>query len=305
MDGRVGPRWTQADTQHSAGLPESRPQTEGRESVIPGYTKLAVIGRGAGSQIFKVRNSRSGEWFALKQVLRGDDPDGKFFEQTEAEARVGLAVQHPQVRRILEMHRVRRRLRVVALYLRMEYVEAQTLEQQRVSDLRLLVRLFGQIALGLQAIHQAGYVHADIKPGNILVTPEPMVKIIDLGQSCSLGTVKQRIQGTPDFIAPEQVMRLPLSERTDVFNLGATLYWCLTGKPFPTRLRSQQRAGSFDIGSPSVAPTPQECNPKVPGILSNLVMDCCRNSPASRPPDMPAVRDRLQAVEKAVKLIER
>ena len=59
-------------------------------------------------------------------------------------------------------------------------------------------------------------------------------KIIDLGQSCPIGTTKSRIQGTPDYIAPEQVKRRTLGPRTDVFNLGATMYWALTGKNVPT-----------------------------------------------------------------------
>ena len=61
-----------------------------------------------------------------------------------------------------------------------------------------------------------------------------MLKIIDLGQSCKLGAIKSRIQGTPDYIAPEQVLRKHISHRTDIFNLGATMYWALTGKNVPT-----------------------------------------------------------------------
>ena len=53
--------------------------------------------------------------------------------------------------------------------------------------------------------------------------------MIDYGQSCRIGTIKERIQGTPDYIAPEQVARRPVSVATDVFNLGASLYWALTG----------------------------------------------------------------------------
>ena len=64
--------------------------------------------------------------------------------------------------------------------------------------------------------------------------PTGEVKVIDFGQSCRIGTVKERIQGTPDYIAPEQVARRPITSQTDVFNLGATLYWALTGQDIPT-----------------------------------------------------------------------
>src|SRR5205085_12491791 len=59
-------------------------------------------------------------------------------------------------------------------------------------------------------------------------------RVIDLGQSCPIGTVKQRIQGTPDYIAPEQVRRKPLTAQTDMFNFGASLYWCVTDRHIPT-----------------------------------------------------------------------
>src|SRR6201999_3313842 len=115
------------------------------------------------------------------------------------------------------------------IYVLMEMVDGMTLEQQHSEDIVVLCRLMQQVASGLLAMHKAGFVHADIKPNNILVTDDLHVKIIDFGQSCAVGTVKERIQGTPDYIAPEQVNRKPINQQTDVFNLGATLYWNLTG----------------------------------------------------------------------------
>jgi serine/threonine-protein kinase len=112
-----------------------------------------------------------------------------------------------------------------------------------------------------------------------------------------MASVKKRIQGTPDFIAPEQVLKMPLDARTDVFNLGATMYWCLTGKPYPTRLQSQRAGMALNIDSAKEVDTPQECNPQVPGVLSSLVMDCCRNNPGSRPLDMNAVIKKLHTAE--------
>ena len=70
-------------------------------------------------------------------------------------------------------------------------------------------------------MNSRGYVHADTKPNNIIVSAKGTVKIIDLGQSCPLGTIKERIQGTPDFIAPEQVNRRPLARRVRPYVIGA------------------------------------------------------------------------------------
>ena len=67
------------------------------------------------------------------------------------------------------------------------------------------------------------------------------MKLIDFGQACQLGTIKTRVQGTPDFIAPEQVRFNAVGVYTDVYNLGATLYWALTGQKVPTLLTVRRR----------------------------------------------------------------
>ncbi len=270
--------------------------------MTPGYTAVSVIGRGAGSILHKVRHRESGKFYTLKQVKKAEDPEGRFFEQIEREWKVGQAVAHPNLRAIYDLHRTRKLFKTIELNLVMEYLEGRTLDQAGLSDITTLLGVFTEVASGLQAMHQAGFVHADIKPNNIMLCNGEGVKIFDLGQSCALGSVKERIQGTPDFIAPEQVMKLPMSERTDVFNLGATMYWCLTGKFFPTRIRGQQKAGAFDIGLARDAETPQELNPKVPAVLSTLVMDCCCNGAANRPA-MSEVLDRFKAVSHAMKIV--
>ncbi len=272
--------------------------------MLPEYTAISIIGKGAGSTIHKVRHRLTGKVYALKEVVKESDPEGLFSSQVRTEHHVGRHISHPGVRQVFELHRVRRLLRVSRLCLLLEYLDGQTLEQAKVTDPRELVRVFRGVAEALQAVHQAGFVHADIKPNNIMICGDRRVKIFDFGQSCKLGSTKQRIQGTPDFIAPEQVMKLPVDERTDVFNLGATMYWCLTGKPFPTRLKSQQRAASFDIGSVRHAETPQELRPEVPAVLSALVMDCCRNGPASRPA-MSELLKRIASVEHAGRIMRK
>jgi serine/threonine-protein kinase len=136
-------------------------------------------------------------------------------------------------------------------------------------------------------------VHCDIKPNNILRGEKGDVKIIDFGQSCRIGTVKERIQGTPDFIAPEQVARRPISIQTDVFNLGATLYWSLTGRHIPT-LYTVNKKGEHSFLLDSRIDTPQDLNPKVPPAVSNLAMDCIATRPQKRPADMDEVITRLE-----------
>ena len=116
------------------------------------------------------------------------------------------------------------------------------------------------------------------------------MKIIDMGQSCPVGTIKERIQGTPDFIAPEQVHRRPLDGRTDAFNLGAALYWTLTGRAIPTAL---PRRGAVTLVSEMAVMRPEELNDEVTQPLSKLVMDCIEPMPDKRPASMNEVVSRL------------
>lgn len=265
--------------------------------VIPGYTQVRELGHGARSRIYLVTEDRTGRHFALKHVFRRPGDDNRFFEQAITDYTVSSAVHHPALRRGYRLHRVRRLFATRELYILMELAEGQPLEKNRPTDLPAALDIFLQVCRGLDALHEAGFIHADIKPHNIIVSPTGAVKIIDFGQACRIGTIKKRIQGTPDYIAPEQVRRLPLDRRTDVYNLGATMYWVLTDRPFPTILPAGGRAGTIEITGAKAAPPPSELNPDIPEPLSRLVMDCCQDRPARRPADMREVAARLAAIE--------
>ena len=131
---------------------------------------------------------------------------------------------------------------------------------------------------------------------NILINKSGSIKIIDLGQSCRIGTIKTRIQGTPDYIAPEQVKRKTLTPKTDIFNLGATMYWVLTSEKYPTAIRGNDSRGGISLITEPIAPI--ELNDKIPLSLSKLVMECCCDNPADRPADMKQVGARLAVVQK-------
>jgi len=120
------------------------------------------------------------------------------------------------------------------------------------------------------------------------------VKIIDFGQTCPIGHRKQRIQGTPDYMAPEQVKRGVLDQRRDVFNLGASMYWVLTGQNYPTTMSKSDSPSEIKLALTSTdVPTPEQVNSECPAALSRLVMDCCHRDRAKRPYDMGEVIRRL------------
>jgi serine/threonine-protein kinase len=160
-----------------------------------------------------------------------------------------------------------------------------SLERRLPQGMTQLVEVFIKAADALASLHALGYVHCDLKPNNILVDAATgNVKVIDLGQAARIGTAKSRIQGTPDYIAPEQVKLKPVSPRTDVYNFGATMYWTLTGERAPTLYTIPK--GHKEILKEQKYPTPAELKPEVPEEISSLVMSCLRYRPHERPTHM-------------------
>lgn len=262
--------------------------------VYPGYEILRRLGFGAASVIYAVKNKHNGEIRALKHVIRQEGEDARMIEQVETEYNVGSIIEHPYIRKVHEMKRLRRRLRTREVLLLMEYCPGVSLEQSPSRSLLDILLIFRMVADGLNGMHGQGYLHCDIKPNNIIIADNGAIRIIDLGQSCRYGTIKPRIQGTPDYIAPEQVKRKPLGAHTDVFNLGATMYWALTGKHVPTLIPKQ--ADRIDLAATvnkEKPPTPRQLKPKIPVGVSNLIMECVKTDPQQRPRDMNTLISRL------------
>jgi len=259
------------------------------------YEIIDCIGKGAGSLIYVVNHEQTHQLYALKHVVKREEKDARFIDQLENEFEICRQFTHPALRRAIEMRDDRtmfRKPNQAALV--MELFDGESLESRDRGDVVETIGIFVQVAKGLAALHAMGYAHCDLKPNNILVDAHGEVKIIDFGQACRLGSVKERIQGTPDFIAPEQVKREPITARTDVFNFGATLYVSLTGRNIPTLYTVKKGDNSFLVDD--VIPSPREVEPEVPEQLSNLVMECIRTNPSKRPELAELVR-RLEVLE--------
>jgi len=258
------------------------------------YDVLERLGEGARSTIYLVRDPNTGREYALKHVLRTDPKDIRFIEQMETEYAISRQFTHPNLRRSYDLKIIKTMLlKVNEAFLVMELVDGKPLDVAAPRDMMDILDTFIAAAQGLRAMHQMGYAHCDIKPNNILRNARGEVKVIDFGQSCKIGTVKERIQGTPDYIAPEQVTRRPISVQTDVFNLGATLYWAITGKAIPT-LYTVQKKGEHSFLLDSKIETPMDLDPKVPLAVSNLVMECIATKPSKRPADMDQMINRME-----------
>ncbi len=259
-------------------------------ALVPGFTILKHLGRGAGSHIFMAKDLSTGHEVALKRILRRSAEDDKYIAQTEHEYAIARRFNHPNLRRCLELRRICEGETIRELLLVMELVSGRMLERLRPTDPSRAVEVFALVAQGLAGLHRMGLIHCDLKPRNVMVSMRGEVKIIDFGQTCPTGTVRDRVQGTPDFLAPEQVRLDPLDERTDVFGLGATMYWALTGHGLPTPMPSgnddpwPRTQGSLLQWRGPTAPA--ALDQEIPTALSDLVMRACQERPSDRPASM-------------------
>jgi serine/threonine protein kinase len=205
---------------------------------IGNYDLLEKIAEGGMGAIYKARHRQSGQVVAIKIMpphMAGNNVLLKRFEQ---EFRAASRLDHPNIVRALDYGDTGS-----TPYLVMEFVEGESLGQKIERDGALseteAIKLIAQVAQGLHRAHKQGMIHRDVKPDNILVTPDGQAKLADLGLVKEVDadlnlTRTGRGLGTPHFMAPEQFRNAKNADiRCDVYSLGATLYMMVTGElPF-------------------------------------------------------------------------
>jgi serine/threonine-protein kinase len=269
---------------------------------VEGYRIMSEIGRGAASIIYLVQDPKTKQVWALKHVPKINAKAQRFMDQAEIEYKIASQLDHDSIRKIPKMIKTGSLLKSTGLLLVMELVDGISLHEEKPESLSEIVDVFRQTASALGQMHDRGFVHADMKPHNVIVGTDIdgnlTAKLIDLGQSCKIGTIKKRIQGTPDYIAPEQVHRREITAKTDIYNFGATMYWVLSGKNIPTAMGSSQDSlmGSLDDALIE-KPTPiSELMPQMPDRLCELIMHCVEVNPDNRPASMDDVTDKLDLI---------
>jgi serine/threonine-protein kinase len=269
---------------------------------IAGYRILAKMGQGAASELYAVQDPKTKQVYALKHVVKRSERDQRFLEQVEREYEVGCKLDHPSIRGVSKLIRHRRMFKVRAMDLLMELVDGIALDKQPPKDHTQAVRIFHQAAEGLAHMHGRGFVHADIKPHNLMVDDHDRLKIIDLGQACVVGTVKKRIQGTPGYMAPEQAHRQAITAKTDIYNLGATMYSILVGELIPTAMPPRDEtsnslfSGALDADQVDPPVPPIEKDASIHPLLSRQILDCVQIRPDDRPESMAFVANRLELI---------
>jgi eukaryotic-like serine/threonine-protein kinase len=264
---------------------------------------LGNLGAGAHSKILHIRCSSDGKQYALKVVPIDSKEDRKFLEQAQLELRVGRMLDHPNLVKIHILEQTRNWLwRVKKAQLLIEYVNGKTLDKAPRLSIGRLVRIFAKIAAGLGHMHGRGVCHADLKPNNILLSRTGDVKIIDYGLAWIKGEPKGRVQGTPEYMAPEQARHGTVTEQSDVYNFGATMYRLVTWRHPPSTVPSADATLDGKTFKALLRPV-EELTPQTPKELADLIHHCLEFHAKNRPARISDAQAVLEQI--AAKMVDR
>jgi len=204
--------------------------------IIDGYRITRELHASSTSQLYLAIDTETDQKVVIKTPSVNFDDDPAYIERFQLEEWAGRRIDSPHVIRTVEQIRPRR-----FLYYIMEYIEGKTLEQwiedQTELDLTLIRNIVSQAISGLRAFHRLDMLHQDIKPGNIMITPEGLVKIVDFGSTKIAGIAdistpieRKELLGTKNYTAPEYLIEQPGTTQSDLFALGCIIYEMITGK---------------------------------------------------------------------------
>ena len=262
----------------------------GRQLRLGPYVLVDVVGRGGTSTVFKARDTRSGQTVALKVLSPGYRNKPGAVAMFLREGRIAATLKHPHLISTFGIETVDGTYALVS-----EHAEGWSLRTWITAFRQLPIGWScdwaWQAARGLQFLIEAGVVHRDIKPGNLLVAlgefHAPTIKILDLGISRLMSETedggrlnRESSIGTPDYVAPEQVdSRGEVDIRADIYSLGCTLFELLTGRvPFGGRTVVEKIMARMVNDPPSV----QQYRPEVCDELAGIVARMLARNPCQR-----------------------
>ncbi len=200
------------------------------ETLSGTYKLVGLIGSGGFATVYRARDMRAGTVVAVKILHPHHAADAQIVRRFRREAEVADSLRHPNIVRMLDFGEDDE-----TVFLVMEYVYGHTLasllEREGQMTLSQTMEIATQALDALDTVHRAGIIHRDIKPHNIMLTPERRLKLMDLGlarpEASSGITQAGTYMGTVHYIAPELVLGSPADIRADLYALGITLYQCL------------------------------------------------------------------------------
>lgn len=269
------------------------------------FAVLNTLGSGAHSSILHIRRAEDEREYALKLVDIESKEDLKYLEQAKHEFRVGQMLNHPNLVKVYALETESgwfsgpKKAKLL-----IEYVPGKTMDKLPLLKMAKLLRVLERIADGLTHMHKQGVCHADMKPNNLMYDRGTRVKILDYGLAWIKGEGKDRVQGTPEYMAPETVEHKLVNERTDIYNFGATMYRLVTLQLPPSWFTGPDALPmEKKIFKEQLKPV-RECNPVVPEGLAELIHQCLQPNANKRPERMSHVQGTLDqlADEAAAKL---
>lgn len=260
---------------------EQQPSLVGQE--ISGCEILQKVAMGGMGSVYKARHKALDRIVCVKILSPALTTDKKAVELFLTEARAIAEIDHPNIVQVYNVGKEKGYYFIV-----MGFVEGQTLSQlvkrQPNIPLDVVVNLFEGILLGLDAAHAKGIIHRDIKPSNILINADMQPKIVDFGIAKKVdrekgSTKTTELAGTAYFIAPEQALGRDLDTRADLYSVGASLYYVLTGH-FPYNGKNTIDIIQKHINDP--IPDPAERRPGLPAWLTSAVTKLMAKKPEDR-----------------------
>ncbi|HPH96704.1 MAG TPA: protein kinase [Anaerolineaceae bacterium] len=257
--------------------------TQQAEVLNQRYILQRQLGKGGMAVVYRARDLMLERPIAVKILREEASRDPAFRDLFRQEARAAANLTHPNIVTIHDFGFDHDRLFIV-----MEYVPGMDLKSYVLQHGRLpiqqAINLLVQACAGVGYAHRAGLVHCDIKPHNMLVTPDLRLKVTDFGISRALSTIhpeekSEMVWGSPQYFAPEQAAGLAPSPASDVYALGVILYELLTGQlPFtstdPVELAHLHREAP--------PPPPRQLNPDIPEALEEIILKVLSKEPSAR-----------------------
>ncbi len=257
------------------------------------YELVSRIAIGGMGEVWKATDTVIGRTVAIKILKEEYFGDPGFRERFRAEARHAALVNHEGIANVFDYGEEDGNA-----YLVMEMVPGEALstilEREKVLAPERVLSIVQQTALALHQAHQAGLVHRDVKPGNLLITPDGSVKITDFGIARVADqvplTATGQVMGTVQYLAPEQASGKPASPSTDIYSLGIVAYEALSGRR-PFRGESQ-----VSIAMAHIKEAPPELPGTIPEPVRKLVMSCIAKKPEGRPASAEALARAAKAL---------
>lgn len=247
------------------------------------YQLIAHLARGGMADVYQGHDRLLNRKVAVKVLHSQLSNDEAFVKRFRKEAQAAANLTHPNIVGIYDWGQLD-----TTYFIVMELVEGRSLREVLKSEGTLLprraVEIAADVAAALSVAHRAGLVHRDIKPGNILLSPDGTVKVTDFGIARAWDDSQEltrtgAVMGTATYFSPEQAQGSTADERSDVYSVGVVLYEMLAGSP-PFRGDNPMAVAYQHVSSP--ASPPSAANPDVPASLDGIVLTSMAKDPAER-----------------------